>query len=77
MRGDNTSAVRWVNRCRGGREPRAGALVRILGCLEIRSTWLFNAKDVCGVANVICGQPVTWGPFHHRPPTLCSLRPDI
>ena len=28
------SAVQWVSKCRGGREPRSGALMRLLGCLE-------------------------------------------
>ena len=37
LRGDNTSAVPWCNKCRGSREPRFGSHVRILGCLEIRS----------------------------------------
>lgn len=29
MRGDNT-AVQWVNKCSGGKEPRSGALMRVL-----------------------------------------------
>ena len=33
IRGDNMSAIHGVNRCRGGREPRAGALMPMLGCL--------------------------------------------
>ena len=35
LRGDNESAVQWVKRCRGGREPRSGALMRLLGALEL------------------------------------------
>ena len=50
MWGDNVSAVHWVNRCQGGREPRAGALMRILGCLEMHSGWCFRAKHVRCVA---------------------------
>ena len=46
MREDNTSAVHWVNRYLGGRGPWAGALMRMLGCLEIRSGWSFRAKLV-------------------------------
>ena len=41
MRGDNMSAVHWVNKCRGVREPRSGALMRMLGCLEMRNEWRF------------------------------------
>ena len=33
LRGDNEVAVHWVRRCRGGREPRSGALMRLLGVL--------------------------------------------
>ena len=75
-RGDNKSAVHWVNRCRGGREPRAGALMRILGCLEMRSGWCFRAKHVRGVANVLADGVSR----QDRPtiaPNLHALRPDI
>ena len=37
MRGDNMSAIQWVSKCRGGKEPRSGALMRLLGCLEVGS----------------------------------------
>lgn len=47
MRGDDSSSVTWVNKCRGGRkEPRAGALMRILGCLEMGSGWCYDAWHV-------------------------------
>lgn len=32
---DNSSAVQWVNLCRVGKDPRAGALMRFLGFLQI------------------------------------------
>ena len=33
MRGDSSSAVQWVKKCKGGkREVRPGEMVRILGC---------------------------------------------
>ena len=76
MRGDNMSAVHWVNRCRGGREPRAGALMRILGCLEMHTGWRFRAKHVRGVANDSADEVSRWD----RPtvaPNLLALRPDI
>lgn len=49
MRGDNSSSVTWVNTCRGGKEPRAEALMRILRCLEMGSGWCFDALHVKGV----------------------------
>lgn len=33
--GDSMSATYWVNRCKWGTEPRSGALMSILGCLEM------------------------------------------
>lgn len=30
IRGEKTSAVQWVSKCKGGREPQSGALMRIL-----------------------------------------------
>ena len=36
MRGDNMSAVQWVSKCRGRREPRSGALMRLLGRTSVR-----------------------------------------
>lgn len=32
LMGDNSSIVAWGNTCRGGTEPRSGALLRMLGC---------------------------------------------
>ena len=43
MKGDNMSAVQWVSKRKGGREPRSGALMRLLGRLEVGSGWCFDA----------------------------------
>ena len=52
LRGDNSSTVQWVTNCRGGEnDVRAGGLMRILGALEIRGKWCFQAKHVAGVDN--------------------------
>ena len=50
--GDNEAAVEWVRRCRVGKEPRSGALVRLLGVLELSSGWHFDAKHVRGIFDV-------------------------
>ena len=60
MRGDNSSAVSWVNKCRGGLEPRSGALMRLLGVLEMRSKWRFKAKHVKGVNNDLADGISRW-----------------
>ena len=54
MRGDNSSAVQWVTNCKGGNDDlRAGGLIRILGALEVRGKWCFQAKHVAGVDNYL------------------------
>ena len=49
LRGDNEAAVEWVRRCQGGKEPRSGALMRLLGMLESSSGWHFDANHVRGI----------------------------
>ena len=60
LRGDNEAAVAWVRRCRGGKEPRSGALMRLLGALELSSGWHFDAKHVRGVFNVAADGISRW-----------------
>ena len=51
LRGDNEAAVHLVRRCRGGLEPRSGALTRLLGVLEVSSGWYFEATHMRGIHN--------------------------
>ncbi|CAB1109801.1 unnamed protein product [Ectocarpus sp. CCAP 1310/34] len=76
MRGDNMSAVHWVNKCRGAKEPRSGALMRMMGCLEMRNEWRFRAKHIKGLANTLANGISRW---KHDEITakLRSYRPDI
>ena len=76
MRGDNMSAVHWVNKCRGAREPRSGALMRMLGCLEMRNEWRFRAKHSKGVANTLADGISRWK-HDEIALNLHSYRPDI
>lgn len=46
MHGDNSSAVAWMNKCQGGKEPLSGALMRILGFLEMDSDCHFDCTHV-------------------------------
>ena len=50
LRGDNELSVLWIRRCRGGKEPRSGALMRLLGAL-VSSEWYFRSSHVPGVLN--------------------------
>ena len=76
MRGDNSSGVHWVNRCRGGREPRSGAVMRMMGCLEMRSGWCFRAKHVKGVANTLADGISRWD-RDSISAKLTAFRPDV
>ena len=76
MRGDNMSAVHWVNRCRGAKEPRSGALMRMLGCLEMRNGWQFRAKHIKGLANTLADGISRWK-HDEIAQKLHSYRPDI
>ena len=76
LRGDNEAAVAWVRRCRWGKEPRSGALTRLLGALELSSDWHFDAKHVRGGFNVAADGISRWDRdrvLHN----LHSVRPDI
>lgn len=76
MRGDNMSAVHWINQCRGAREPRSGALMRMLGCLEMRNGWRFRAKHIKGLANTLADGISRWK-HDEITANLRSYRPDI
>ena len=76
MRGDNMSAVHWVNKCRGAREPRSGALMRMLGVLEMRSRWRFRAKHIKGIANTLADGISRWKPDEISS-NLRAFRPDV
>lgn len=52
--GDNVSAVPWVNKCGGTRDPRAAFSMRYLGKIEMRADWCFEAEHIPGV-NVYFG----------------------
>ena len=53
MRADNEAAVAWVKRCREGgkRQVRVGALKRMMGALEAKGGWCFQARYVRGIDN--------------------------
>jgi len=75
MRGDNVSAVSWVNRCGGSRDRRAGLLMRLLGRLEIESGWCHIAKHIPGVANTLADGISRW-PEEQIKMNICKLTND-
>ena len=76
MRGYKMSAVQWVSKCRGGRQPRSGALMRLLGCLEVGSGWWFDVLHVGGVENTIADGISRWEP-EDNDGNLRAFRPDV
>ena len=75
IRGDNMSAVNWVNKCRGAKDPGSGALMRMLGVLETLNGWRFRAKHIKGLANTLADGISRWK--HDEIANLRSYRPDI
>ena len=51
--GDNVSAVTWVNKCGGTRDPRTAFLMRYLRMIEMPAGWCFEAAHIPGVKNVL------------------------
>ena len=61
MRGDSSSAVQWVKKCKGGKgEVRSGGVMRILGVMEQIMGWCFRAKHVRGVENGLADGITRW-----------------
>jgi hypothetical protein len=53
LRGDNQSAVHWINKAGGTKDPRAGALMRLFGVVEMSFKWCFKANYIKGVENTL------------------------
>ena len=62
LRGDNVSAVSWLNRCGGARDKRAALVMRIMGRLEITSSWSHKPKHIPDVLNVLADGISRWQP---------------
>lgn len=76
LRGDNEASVAWIERCRGGREPRSGALMRMLGAIEVSSGWLFQSSHVPGVLNSLADGISRW-PAADVYDNLCAAAPHV
>jgi hypothetical protein len=51
LEGDNTSAVGWITKAGGAKNPRAGVAIRWLGTIEVHSGWSLESKHLSGVKN--------------------------
>ena len=76
MLGDSMVAVHGKSKCRGGKDPKSGTLMRTLGCLELRIGWYFPWKHARGVANTLADGISRWERDNsHKHPR--EYRPDI
>ncbi|MEP3733699.1 MAG: hypothetical protein ABJN02_17345, partial [Lentilitoribacter sp.] len=57
---NNVSAVTWVNKCGGTRDPKAAFFMRYLGRIEIRAGWCLEAAHIPGVSNVLADGTSRW-----------------
>ena len=60
MRGGSFAAVTWANRYGGGRDKRAGLMMRMLGRLEIQGGWRYDSKRIPGVQNTLVDGISRW-----------------
>lgn len=60
LRRDHEASVAWLKMCRGGQDP--GALMRMLGALEVSSVWNFPVAHVSGVLNSLADGISRWNP---------------
>ena len=60
MRRDSSSAVTWVNRCGGTRDPRAVFIMGWLGVLEVNMGWCFESSHIPGSSNVLADGITRW-----------------
>jgi hypothetical protein len=76
LRGDNKSAVHWVNKAGGARDPRAGALMRLFGVVEMSSSWCFKANYIKGSDNSIA-DTISRGNYSDVSSRLTALYPHV
>jgi hypothetical protein len=74
MRGDNKTAVHWVNNAHAGSEERSDAMVRWLGVIEVLSGFCFSASHVLGKDNGMA-DAITRVPWDEIADLLHALSP--
>lgn len=78
LRGDNETAVQWVRRYRGGKEPRPGPVMCLLGAIELAGGWYFDSLQGLGALNGVADGSSWWSAWElrqkpFRPPSLRRL----
>ena len=62
LRGDNETEVHWMRRCREDKEPRPGALMRLMEAIELADGWPFDSPHIPGVLNDDADGISKWNP---------------
>ena len=62
LRGDNEAVVHCARRCRGGKEPRSGAPMRLMGAIELADGWHVDSLRVPGILHDVADGISTWSP---------------
>jgi hypothetical protein len=75
MRGDNMTAVHWVNEAHSDCEERASAMMRWLGVIEVLSGWCFSALHIPGKDNKMA-DGITRVEWCEIPNLLATLSPS-
>jgi hypothetical protein len=75
QKGDNTSAVGWVNKGGAARDGRCAAAMRVLGAVQLASAWSFSATHVPGKFNVASDGISRW-PWSCVQAELTRLYPE-
>lgn len=75
LRGDSEASVAQIQSWRGVKEPRSGALMRILGMIEVSSSLHFEASHVYGVLNSLAGGISRWDSAHAYASALPPPKP--
>lgn len=62
IRADNSATVTWIGRCKGGTKgmARVGAVMRMMGALEIEGGFCFQAKHIPGKENKLADGITRW-----------------
>jgi hypothetical protein len=76
LRGDNKSAVHWINKAGGTKDPRAGALMRLFGVVEMSTKWCFKANYIKGFENTLA-DTISRGSTNDVLQRLTLLQPNI
>jgi hypothetical protein len=75
LKGDNTSAIGWVNKGGSARDGRCAAAMRVLGAVQFACDWGFAASHVPGKMNIASDGISRW-PWARVQAELTKMHPE-